>query len=308
MENWDLKQLHHFQAIFDRQSISHAASELGITQSALTKSLQKLEAKLELQLFHRHTRELVATEAGERLYHYAQSLLASHKEFSQQVLSLKHGLAGKVSLGLGPLIQPLLAEFIMEEVMKQYPNLRLRIQTGDFTNLSQGLLNHELDCILYDAGDIAQVNDPERFKTQSLLSLPLIFVAHREHPVLTKRQSPFEAKWALPKIPKRFLSHLPDEFQQAFAQAGIPQYEIQDMDQCIRLAEEGRVITATTRHKVKESIKQGHLKVLKLPFEVHSKVALYQLRTRPTSDAALQLIHCIERVCRKNFSKSQVLF
>lgn len=304
---WDLKPLQHFQVIYDFCSISHAANELGMTQSALTKSLQKLETKLAMPLFHRHTRELSPTEAGKQLYDQAQHLLAIHNAFNQQALQIKHGLTGQVSLGMGPFVQPLLAEWIVEEVMKRYPALRLTIHTDDFNGLSQSLLRHELDCVLYDAGDINQIQDPKRFKTQPLLNVPVVFVAHSQHAVFTQGLSPFKAQWALPKIPKRFITQLPESLQQDFLQAGIPQYQLQDMHHCLKLAKAGHVITATTKHIVKDALKDGSLKLIKLPFDVQSKIALYQLRTRQPSEACAQLMQCIERVCKQGFSKGQQL-
>ncbi|AFK56896.1 LysR family transcriptional regulator [Tistrella mobilis] len=59
--------LHEFLAIARRGSIRGAAAELGVTPGAVSQALQGLERRLGLPLFHRTTRRISLTEAGETL-------------------------------------------------------------------------------------------------------------------------------------------------------------------------------------------------------------------------------------------------
>ena len=59
--------LSEFLAIARRGSFRAAALELGVTPSAVSQALQGLERRLGLPLFHRTTRKVALTEAGERL-------------------------------------------------------------------------------------------------------------------------------------------------------------------------------------------------------------------------------------------------
>jgi DNA-binding transcriptional LysR family regulator len=56
-----------FLAIARAGSFTNAAAELNVTQSALSHSIRGLEARLDIRLFHRTTRSVTLTEAGERL-------------------------------------------------------------------------------------------------------------------------------------------------------------------------------------------------------------------------------------------------
>ena len=59
--------LSEFLAIARRGSFRGAALDLGVTPSAVSQALQGLERRLGLPLFHRTTRKVSPTEAGERL-------------------------------------------------------------------------------------------------------------------------------------------------------------------------------------------------------------------------------------------------
>lgn len=67
MRREDLGSLAMFLVIADERSFTRAAARLGISQSALSHSMRRLEAKLGLRLLTRTTRSVAATEAGERL-------------------------------------------------------------------------------------------------------------------------------------------------------------------------------------------------------------------------------------------------
>ncbi|MFM7027168.1 MAG: LysR family transcriptional regulator [Chakrabartia sp.] len=73
--SYDLGLVRRFEAVYRRASFSRAAEELGITHSAMTKSIRTLENLWSIQLFERTTRSVVATAAGRRLAELAPELL-----------------------------------------------------------------------------------------------------------------------------------------------------------------------------------------------------------------------------------------
>jgi DNA-binding transcriptional LysR family regulator len=67
MDRSDLGNLTAFVAVADQRSFRGAASQLGVTPSALSHSLRQLEERLGVRLLHRTTRSVSATDAGLRL-------------------------------------------------------------------------------------------------------------------------------------------------------------------------------------------------------------------------------------------------
>jgi DNA-binding transcriptional LysR family regulator len=67
MDRGSLADLTAFVAVADRLSFRAAASQLGVTPSALSHSMRQLEARLGVRLLHRTTRSVALTDAGRRL-------------------------------------------------------------------------------------------------------------------------------------------------------------------------------------------------------------------------------------------------
>ncbi len=67
MNREDLADLGAFLAVADERSFTRAAAKLGTSQSALSHTIRRLEARLGVRLLTRTTRNVAPTEAGERL-------------------------------------------------------------------------------------------------------------------------------------------------------------------------------------------------------------------------------------------------
>src|SRR5690606_36062869 len=75
MNNVLPSDLRVFCAVVRASSFSAAAAGLGMSPAYVTKRIRILEEALATTLFHRTTRRVVTSEAGERIYHWAQRVL-----------------------------------------------------------------------------------------------------------------------------------------------------------------------------------------------------------------------------------------
>lgn len=57
-----------FMVVARERSFTRAAAQLGVSQSALSHAMRKLEARLDVRLLTRTTRSVVPTQAGEQLF------------------------------------------------------------------------------------------------------------------------------------------------------------------------------------------------------------------------------------------------
>jgi DNA-binding transcriptional LysR family regulator len=69
MQRGNLNDLLTFLAVGQERSFTRAAAKLGVSQSALSNTIRRLEEQLGLRLLTRTTRSVSPTEAGERLLH-----------------------------------------------------------------------------------------------------------------------------------------------------------------------------------------------------------------------------------------------
>src|SRR5688500_2673752 len=88
-----LRQLEVFLAVARSESVSRAAEELGMSQSAVSGSLADLEAQFEIQLFDRIGKRL-------RLSRLGRSLRPRGAALQEQARELEQALANRSDIGL----------------------------------------------------------------------------------------------------------------------------------------------------------------------------------------------------------------
>ncbi|TGG91747.1 LysR family transcriptional regulator [Natronospirillum operosum] len=123
--------LRTFCAVAEAEGFSAAANRLGIGKAAVSKAIKRLETQLETQLFHRSTRRISLTEAGEAYYHHARLAIQQLDAAADAVYSLGQEPRGRIkltapmSIGLAQ-ITPIVAEFLA-----QFPGLSIDLHLDD---------------------------------------------------------------------------------------------------------------------------------------------------------------------------------
>ncbi len=105
-----------FIAVARRGNFAAAAAELGLSRSAVSVAVRKLEDRLGVALFTRTTRSVGLTEAGRGLYERSGPLIDELDESLSEATGLGHGPTGTLRLSvprvaLGPVIEPILRRF-----------------------------------------------------------------------------------------------------------------------------------------------------------------------------------------------------
>jgi len=144
----ELRHLRYFVAIAEERSISRAAERLWIAQPGLSTQVRRLETELGVQLFHRHTRGVDLTPAGEVFLERARLALAAAEEARSIGAELGSGLVGTVRLGISVeapsrLAAPLLAAFAAAR-----PDVEVTVFESYSGTLMRDLRDGRLDAML----------------------------------------------------------------------------------------------------------------------------------------------------------------
>jgi DNA-binding transcriptional LysR family regulator len=140
-----LRQLHYFLAVVDLGSLRRAAKELGISEPALSKSVQQLEALLGVPLLDRAPRGMKPTVYGESLIAHARIV---RSELEQAVVDLgeMRGLShGLLRVGTGPTSAMVELPRTLARFHTRYPDIRTIVREGLLSELMPDILHGELD-------------------------------------------------------------------------------------------------------------------------------------------------------------------
>jgi LysR family tcuABC transcriptional regulator len=170
----ELRQLRYLVRTIECGSISQAALDLGIAQSAVSLQIQRLEGELACRLLQRTSSGVTPTEAGAAFLSHARLALRHADEAASAARHER--LAGAVSVGLAATTCGVLGLPLIEAMHSQYPDIHLHLVEGMSGHLGQLLNGRELDlAVLFDAAH------SRRWSTRPLLAERLFFLCADKH-------------------------------------------------------------------------------------------------------------------------------
>ncbi|HFT6596815.1 TPA: LysR family transcriptional regulator [Klebsiella oxytoca] len=128
-------------------SLNQAAEYLGITQSAITRRLQRLEQTLNVTLLERQTRPLTLTAAGHRVYEQCLSIKRETKKL-YGLLDPEAEPHGILRLGVPQSVAEIALQPALTALRQQFPALRPQVTCGWSGLLQKRLESVELDGVL----------------------------------------------------------------------------------------------------------------------------------------------------------------
>ena len=144
----DIKALHVFVTIVQKQSFSVAAETLCVTQPTISKMIRQLEEEIGVPLFHKgqagRKRDATMTYIGERIYQHALVILNEQQRISETVMQVRTLKQGKLTLGLPPLASVLLSSLIAK-FHKLYPNIELSFLEVGASGIERAILEKRVD-------------------------------------------------------------------------------------------------------------------------------------------------------------------
>jgi DNA-binding transcriptional LysR family regulator len=141
----ELSELRAFLVLADHLHFSHAAEVLHVSQPALTKQMQRLEAKVAGRLLVRGYRKVALTPAGEILRDRARRLLREAEVAEQMARLAVNGKAGVLRIGFG--IGSLAAGLpdILMRFRQQFPEVQVFMRDMSTPNQIEALHQGEID-------------------------------------------------------------------------------------------------------------------------------------------------------------------
>lgn len=175
------RRLTHVVATARYGSFTAAAGSVGVTQSAITKSIAELERQLGYVIFNRTARGVSLTEEGRIFVERTTRLLEDANELLKGKSGNNDPYAGVLRIGVCPAsLEWLLVEPIAL-LLSRYPNIRLDISGSSFERMVQQLRTGGVDVAL---GMEAAFSDQPDFRRDPLEPLRTTLFVRKGHPIL----------------------------------------------------------------------------------------------------------------------------
>lgn len=144
----EMHQIRYFLAACDTLNFHRAADECHVTQPALTRAIQKLEAELGGLLFHRAHSRIQLTDFGRLMRPHLEEVLKRTRAARQVAHSFLRLEAAPLSLGVMCTIGPLLFVGFLNSFRARHPGIEVTVVESTPLRLAELLLGGTLDIAL----------------------------------------------------------------------------------------------------------------------------------------------------------------
>ena len=168
-------------AVYEEKSFSKAAQKLYITQPALSTAIKKVEKKIGTPIFDRSTSPIGLTPGGEVYIDAIEKLFALEQNTLNQLNNLNGLLAGKLSVGGTIFFTSFVLPGVLSEFSHRYPQIKIDLQEGTTTQLTDKLVAEELD-LLIDNSELDDKNYEKYYYSTEriILAVPKSFSINEE--------------------------------------------------------------------------------------------------------------------------------
>jgi DNA-binding transcriptional LysR family regulator len=126
-----LPHLETFSKAAELSSFSRAAKYLRLTQASVSQRVQALEKVMGKSLFNRQAGRVLLSEAGRKLYDYAQRILELHREARREIAGHDPPVSGDLTLAASSIPGEHLLPALLSLYAQEYPHIHVRATVSD---------------------------------------------------------------------------------------------------------------------------------------------------------------------------------
>ena len=174
----DSRQLRQFLNLADALHFGKASEASHVSPSALSRSIQQLEAEVGVALFTRDNRSVALTHEGKLFLPYAREALTQWDAIRNALMAEADELHGEVSMYCSVTASYSFLFEILSAFRRDHPHIEIKLHTGDPELAITRVLAGEEDIAIGARPEVLPAGHAYRPNTTS----PLVFIAGKNHP------------------------------------------------------------------------------------------------------------------------------
>jgi DNA-binding transcriptional LysR family regulator len=173
----NFNQLKTFYFAVKCGSYSAAAEALYITQPAVTKQVQQLEATYGIKFLNRFGKKMVLTDAGEVLYDFADKIFQIESQAEESLRDFQQRKSGRLRIHASESFGAYYLPFIINIFKKKYPNIHISLNIFPNQEVIENTIKLE-----NDLGFISYLFEHKKLIIQDVLEEKLVLIVPPSHP------------------------------------------------------------------------------------------------------------------------------
>ncbi|SFD90003.1 LysR family transcriptional regulator [Flavobacterium phragmitis] len=172
-----------FYTVALRLNFTKAATELYITQPAVSKHIQELEETYKTKLFERNGSKIALTPAGKMLQKYTKSIFEIYREIDFEMSSFNKERQGLLRLGASTTISQYIISPVLANFHQKQKDIKVSLLNGNTEQIENALINKEIEIGIVEG----------QSKNQSIKYIPflkdeLVLVCNSNNPLVKQNE------------------------------------------------------------------------------------------------------------------------
>lgn len=296
----DLRALRHAIALAEHGNFSRAAEALHLTQPALSRSIQTLEAGIGASLFERQRGAVEPTDIGRLLLRHARAIDADARDLDREIRLAKGLELGDLRIAVGPWGGSALIGPVVGRLNAMHPRLRVKLIIAPWQELPERARAREVDIVV---GELREIEALADFELCPLSPHDTIVVGRTGHPLVQSGSANAKAIFGYPLAGPRLPA---DAKQELLAMAGKAQsvrgkrrevltIECDSSSVLKSVLQESDALSCMPRFLVEADLAQGRLAVVsKLDLGLRVRFGAAWLRGRTIGGAAVKFVELLK--------------
>ena len=299
----NLNHLAIFHAVAEEGSVTRAAERLRISQPAVSKSLRDLERSLGMALFHRLSKGVALTEAGEILRGYARQIFELESQAGRALSELHSLERGRLAIGASTTIGVYLLPEVCARFRAAFPGIEVHLEIANTTQIQRRLLRNELDLALTE-GFLAA---PE-IQAEILGHDEIVCIAPPGHALLREKSPPVARLLREPLLWREAGSGTRAVVEQALAELGLSAPALLSLgstEAIKRTVAAGTGFAFVSRLTVERELQSGTLALLSLAdFTVRRPLQRLRVKGKYEGLAVREFLRMLRPLVREKCGKA----
>ena len=145
------RRLQVFYTVARLLSFTKAADALHMTQPAVTFQVRQLEEHFNTRLFDRTHNRVTLTEAGKRVFGYAERIFELYAEMENSVREMTGDVSGALTMGASTTIAEYMLPSLLGDFKAKYPDVNIRLKVSNTEGIVSMVENNVIDLGVVEA-------------------------------------------------------------------------------------------------------------------------------------------------------------
>jgi DNA-binding transcriptional LysR family regulator len=287
----EVRRMRHVIALAEHGSFARAATALGLSQPALSRSVQSVEREVGSNLFARTASGVEPTDAGRVFVARVRQIVELTEDLDRDIVSERGLQSGLVNVGAGPFPAQSVIADALGRFVADYPRIVVRMMMRDWDELTRRLRAREIEFFVAEFSTLIGEGDLD---VEPLDTHPTYIFGRKGHPISGRIPIGLADGFAYPfasltRIPPRSLEPI-RAMQRRWpestaAQRVFPALEFNSLDAVRKIVLGSDALMVAPLACVADELERGRLVVLGQESFLAVRYGIVKLRSQPLTAA-----------------------